>query len=321
MLVDSRSPAWRPIHLRLGGATAATRHKGDVVSTRAFVLTFPYCHFERGGPSSRRRARPRRRISNSLIQMRTLHLKRLQANVFQDQKKAQKVYTRSTCYYHPKSAEDYDASDSTQHAPQVFVSLPPGCVRADCGGAYVRLKKDNGVGHVPATTVQQQGACTSSRGGMRTTCIASRSPSWRGWSDSASFSDLNVHGTMGAVSVPHRSAGRLTSSTAALVAHDWRLRPQDVRAPWSAFDGRRWATVPAAHVRLESRVVGPETLRVHPSRVRRRDPRRHATGAHAGAADGSTARSIGGRARPLSQLVRVAEGRKSGLAGGLGRFY
>ena len=34
------------------------------------------------------------------------------------------------------------------------------------------------------------------------------------------------------------------------------LRPQDVRAPWSAFDGRRWATVPAAHVRLESRVVG-----------------------------------------------------------------
>ena len=28
------------------------------------------------------------------------------------------------------------------------------------------------------------------------------------------------------------------------------LRPQDVRAPWSAFDGRRWATVPAAHVRL-----------------------------------------------------------------------
>ena len=46
--------------------------------------------------------------------------------------------------------------------------------------------------------------------------------------------------------------GRTPYSTAALVAHDLALRPQDVRAPWSAFDGRRWATVPAAHVRLES---------------------------------------------------------------------
>ena len=52
------------------------------------------------------------------------------------------------------------------------------------------------------------------------------------------------------------------SSTAALVAHDLAVRPQDVRAAWSAFDGRRWAVVPAAHVRLEQHVVSGERYAV-----------------------------------------------------------
>jgi hypothetical protein len=77
----------------------------------------------------------------------------------QDAKKALKTYQEHVLLPQ-KSGEDYDASDAAQHAPQVFVSLPPGCVRADCGGAYVRLKRDNGVGHVPrdgSALYQQQG--------------------------------------------------------------------------------------------------------------------------------------------------------------------
>ena len=118
--------------------------------------------------------------------------------------------------------ESYDAADPSSHAPVVFVALPPGCVRADCGGAYVRLHRDGG--RDGSALYQQQG------GAHHLYRIATPFVAWM--------------------------VGRTPySSTAALVAHDLALRPQDVRAPWSAFDGRRWATVPSAHVRLEQHVV------------------------------------------------------------------
>ena len=132
---------------------------GDVVSTRAFVLTFPYCHFE----DWRSKFQTTSPTSTTNLEFNEVDddtpFEKASRKCVQDAKKAQKVYTENVLLQ-SKSTEDYDASDSTQHAPQVFVSLPPGCVRADCGGAYVRLKRDNGVGHVPrdgSALYQQQG--------------------------------------------------------------------------------------------------------------------------------------------------------------------
>ena len=200
---------------------------GDVVSTRAFVLTFPYCHFESWRSQfSQKTISPTSTSTLDFVGEDDTPFETLSRKACSDAKKAQKVYAEHVLL--PAAMkDDYDASDSTQHAPQVFVSLPPGCVRADCGGAYVRLKRENGVCHVPrdgSALYQQQG------GAHHLYRIAKPFVAWM--------------------------VGRTPySSTAALVAHDLALRPQDVRAPWSAFDGRRWATVPAAHVRLESRVV------------------------------------------------------------------
>jgi hypothetical protein len=132
---------------------------GDVVSTRAFVLSFPYCHFE----AWRSQFQTTSPTSTTNLEFTETDddtaFEKASRKAVQDPKRAQKIYQEHVLLPQ-KSGEDYDASDSAQHAPQVFVSLPPGCVRADCGGAYVRLKRDNGVGHVPrdgSALYQQQG--------------------------------------------------------------------------------------------------------------------------------------------------------------------
>jgi len=150
-LAPHDSSSWR---CNRGDAT-----QGEVVSTRAFVLTFPYCHFE----AWRSRFQATSPTSTTNLEFTETDddtaFEKASRKAVQDAKKAQKVYQEHVLLPQ-KSGEDYDASDSAQHAPQVFVSLPPGCVRADCGGAYVRLKRDNGIGHVPrdgSALYQQQG--------------------------------------------------------------------------------------------------------------------------------------------------------------------
>ncbi|KAH8098231.1 hypothetical protein JL720_1163 [Aureococcus anophagefferens] len=252
-LAPAGNHAWRAAR----GEPAACG--GDLVSSRAFVLSFPYCHFDAWKRAhGARAAEPKTPTSSSSggkasptstadLQLED-RLNGAEPSAFEaasvrvlheeatSEKRAAALYGEHVLL--PPGAlsdaasplkgdpsrlpESYDAADLGQHPPVVFVSLPPGCVRADCGGAYVRLQRRGG--DDGSALYQQQG------GAHHLYRISKPFVAWM--------------------------VGRTPySSTAALVAHDLALRPQDVRAPWSAFDGRRWATVPSAHVRLEQHVV------------------------------------------------------------------
>ncbi|KAJ1456615.1 hypothetical protein M885DRAFT_616248 [Pelagophyceae sp. CCMP2097] len=192
------------------GADAAR----DMVSSRAFVLSYPHCHYESWKSELRAPAAPDAEATPFEAASRAVLASA-------DEASALEFYARHTTLP-AKALEEFDAADSAQHPPVVHVALPAGCVRADCGGAYSRLRTRGG--DDGSALYQQQGG---------------------------------VH-HLYRISTPFVAwmVGRTPySSTAALVAHDLALRPHDVRAPWSAFDGRRWATVPSAHVRLDHLVV------------------------------------------------------------------
>lgn len=112
----------------------------------------------------------------------------------------------------PTSVQQGEETICCKSETLVYLALPAGCARCDCGGAYSKVDK---------FLYAQQG------GSHHLYRISTPFVAWM--------------------------VGRTPfSSTAALVAHDLSLQPEYVRAPWSAFDGRRWAVVPNAHVRQET---------------------------------------------------------------------
>ena len=104
-----------------------------------------------------------------------LHLKRRRAKVQNDAKKAQKVYAEHVLLN--KNLRRTTTPPTRHNTPQVFVSLPPGCVR---GGLRRRLRPpEAGQRRRPRARATAR-PCISSRA-ARTTCTAFRNLLLLGW--------------------------------------------------------------------------------------------------------------------------------------------
>ena len=190
----------------------------DIVSSRAFVLSYPFCHYDTW---CRTLHCPTEAPKPQFGSARTANEVMCNFDNGQAMKElyAETVLVPETAFAPIKSIAT-SIRDAMRQAPMVHMALPRGCVRSDCGGTYVKVN-DNP-------------------------------------SDSALFKQQGGTHHLYRMSKPFVAwmIGRTPySATAALVAHDTAVRPQDIRAPWSAFDGRRWATVPTANVRLDQLVT------------------------------------------------------------------